>query len=227
MDQELLMATNVDNPRVLIVPTAAASENPNKAASNGIAYFSGLGANVSALMVVDSTGANDETFVGQTDDADVVYFTGGNPHQLLEVLRGSLLLRRTLDVLNRGGLIAGSSAGAMVLGSHLGFGSWSPSLKLVENIAVIPHHEGSDPNRVSADGDGKWPKGITILGIDSMTGVISGNDGWRVIGDGTVVVYNNSTWSKSGPNEILPLPKNTSFVGSNESPGIGNTLTRR
>ena len=85
MDRELLGATGVDRPRVVILPTAAAHESPRQAASNGVSYFSGLGCDASALMVVDSAGANDEVLVSRIDGADLVYLTGGSPHHLLEV----------------------------------------------------------------------------------------------------------------------------------------------
>ena len=70
MDRVLLEATGVDCSRVVILPTAAAHENPGQAAANGISYFSGLGCDASAAMVVDSAGASDEALVSQVDGAD-------------------------------------------------------------------------------------------------------------------------------------------------------------
>ena len=43
MDLGILGLTEVSNPRVLILPTAAAEENPEKAVSNGVEYFLRLG----------------------------------------------------------------------------------------------------------------------------------------------------------------------------------------
>ena len=44
MDLAILNATGKESPSVLVLPTAAAQENPSRAASNGVAYFSALGA---------------------------------------------------------------------------------------------------------------------------------------------------------------------------------------
>ena len=48
MDRTILETTGVRRPSLLVVPTAAAGENPSRAASNGVAYFSSLGAIASA-----------------------------------------------------------------------------------------------------------------------------------------------------------------------------------
>ena len=44
MDAAILAATGKSSPVVLIVPTAAAFENPARAADNGVRHFQGLGA---------------------------------------------------------------------------------------------------------------------------------------------------------------------------------------
>ena len=131
MDLAILEATGVEGPSVLILPTAAANQNPGKAAANGVAYFSGLGARSSALMVLGPAEANDERLMSPLDSADLVYITGGDPGHLLRVLTGSLLLKRLEGALERGAVLAGSSAGAMVLGSWMRFRGWAEALRVV------------------------------------------------------------------------------------------------
>ena len=46
-------------------------------------------------------------------------------------------------------------------------------------VAVLPHHERSDPERVAAELVGALLAGITALGIDGATGCVSEGDGWR------------------------------------------------
>ena len=84
MDRAILEATGVSSPSLVVIPTAAAAQNPSMAASHGVGYFSGLGANASALMVLDAAHANDKGLLSPIDTADVIYFTGGNPAYLLE-----------------------------------------------------------------------------------------------------------------------------------------------
>ena len=82
MDRIILRAAGVERPSLLVLPTAAADQNPSKAASNGVSYFTSLGADASPLMVLDGAHANDDQLLSPVDEADVVYLTGGSPQRL-------------------------------------------------------------------------------------------------------------------------------------------------
>ena len=110
MDRALLARLGGE-PRVVIVPTAAAHENPGKAAENGVRYFRRLGAQAEAAMIIDANTARQASFVAQIRNADLVYFTGGDPVHLLETMRDSPAWKAALEVLDGGRAIAGSSAG--------------------------------------------------------------------------------------------------------------------
>ncbi len=204
MDRAVLEATGRDRPSVLVIPTAAAEQSPSKAAANGVGYFSGLGADASALMVLDATEAADAELLAPADSADVLYLTGGSPRHLLSVLEGSLLLRKLEDALARGATVAGSSAGAMVLGSWMRFRDWTEALGIVPG-AVLPHHERSDPFTVAKQLAAEMPSGVYVLGIDSMTCCSGGSDGWRVLGQGAVTLYINGAWHKFGSGEQVDI----------------------
>ena len=193
MDVAILAATGKQSPSVLILPTAAAQENPSKAASNGMAYFSALGADASASMVVEPEDANDEEMVQPVDRADVVYLTGGDLSHLLRVLSGSALLDRLESARARGTAIVGSSAGAMVMGPWMRFREWREALGLVE-VVTIPHHERNDPEKVFSELGESAPEGLTVLGIDAMTACVLGEGGWTVLGAGRVTVYQGGRW---------------------------------
>ena len=203
MDAALVAAAGKASPTALIVPTAAAFENPARAADNGTRHFAALGADAAPLMALDRRDAADPAIAAETDAADIVYFTGGDPSHLLETLRGSALLAAVRRGLSRGMLLAGSSAGAMVLGSHMRFrGAWTPALGLAGDVAVLPHHERADADAVFAD---LWPSApddlAAALGIDGRTGVIGDTDGWRVLGAGRATIYRRSRWERVEPGE--------------------------
>ena len=207
MDAALVAAAGKASPRALIVPTAAAFENPARAADNGTRHFAALGADAAPLMALDRRDAADPAIAAETDAADIVYFTGGAPSHLLETLRGSALLAAVRRGLSRGMLLAGSSAGAMVLGSHMRFrGAWTPALGLAGNVAVLPHHERADADAVFAD---LWPSApddlAAALGIDGRTGVIIEADGWRVLGAARATIYRRSRWERVEPGESFTL----------------------
>ena len=191
MDGELLKMTGIPRPNVLIVPTAAAMERPGLAAQHGIRQFDALGARSSSLMALSSADANDEALTTAVDSADIIYLTGGNPAHLLESLRGSLLLQRILNAVERGAILAGSSAGAMVLGSRMRFRQWTDALGVVRGVVVLPHHERSSRGQTFDDVRFETRAGTTVLGIDGATGCVSDGDGdsWRVLGAGAVTVY--------------------------------------
>ena len=205
MDRAILAATGVKRPSVLVIPTAAAGENPSKAASNGTAYLSSLGADASALMVLEAAHANDEGFVSPVDGADAIYFTGGNPNHLLDTLAGSDLLDKVREVLRRGGVLAGSSAGAMVLGSWMRYGGWREALGIVPGIATLPHHERGNPEAVAKELAESAPSNVTVLGIDGKTCFGGVGHRWEVLGQGGVTVYNEGRWRRFTAGEALTL----------------------
>ena len=204
MDREILAATGADRPSVLVVPTAAAHQRPDLAATNGVAYFSALGADASALMVLDRADARDAGFVSEIDSADLVYLTGGSPSHLLEVLADSPFLDSLVASLDRGAVLAGSSAGAMVVGSWMRYKGWSKALGLVPGTATLPHHERSDPVSVSRELSGSAPAGAVVLGIDARTGVLAVPEGWTVLGSGGVTAYVGEEWQRYAAGETIP-----------------------
>ena len=205
MDREILASARASRPKVLIVPTAAASQNPSKAAANGVSYFEGLGAEADSLMVLDSEDADDEGLVSRVGWADIVYLTGGDPSHLLDVLSGSRLLDSIKASIAGGTMLAGSSAGAMVLGSWMRYRGVRPALGLLDGLAVLPHHEHSSPDTVAAEIADKSYPGGSILGVDAGSACLGGRDGWKVAGEGSVVLYSQGAWHRFRSGEPVPL----------------------
>ena len=206
MDREVMQASGKNPASVIIIPTAAVT-GPAKAANDGVTHFAALGAAASQLMVLESAHANDAAFIAPVNDADVVYFTGGSPDHLLATLNGSTLLRLLTGGLERGLVLGGSSAGAMVMGSVMrrpSSGGWVEGLGIALNIGVLPHHERRDPAETLAELRQSAPAGVVYLGIDARTGVIGGPGNWRVAGFGKVTVYRGDEFSVFGAGERLP-----------------------
>lgn len=200
MDAAIIAASGKASPVALIIPTAAAFENPARAAENGARHFAALGADAAPLMALDRRDADDPAVAAELDAADIAYLTGGNPAHLLDVLRESALLDAILRGLSRGMILAGSSAGAMVLGRHMRFrGAWTPALGLAGSVAILPHHERADGDAVFADLWQSAPDGFAAVGIDGRTGIISepaAVAGWRVLGVGGATVYRRERWHR-------------------------------
>lgn len=208
MDRHVLQLTGKHAPRVAIIPTAAARENPQLAASNGVRHFSGLGADAYGLDVIQRADAENPRIAAQLDGADVIYFTGGSPEHLYSVLAGSPLLDAVVTANNAGAVWAGSSAGAMVLGAAMrrpSSGSQvSPALNIVPNVMTLPHHERSDPEATLAQLAGRDFVGLTVLGIDGGSGVLLGVRGAIALGSGNVTVYRDGAWKRYAGQEPIP-----------------------
>ena len=195
MDREIMRASGQDPARVVIIPTAAVT-GPEKAANDGVRHFSSLGGDAERLMVLDRSHADDAGLAGSLVGAGVIYFTGGSPDHLLTTLRDSLLWRAILEAVDQGAVLAGSSAGAMVLGEMMRrprLGGWVDALGVTPGLAVLPHHEGSDPAQTSSQLQSQTTGGLTVLGIDARTGCLGRPGSWRVVGSGRVTVYQGAS----------------------------------
>ena len=206
MDSYILRTSGKDPARVLIVPTAAVT-GPQKAATDGVRYFSSLGALASGLMVLGPSQANEEKLLSAVSGVSLVYFTGGSPDHLLETLRGSKLFDRLLQECMNGAIIGGSSAGAMVMGSMMrrpSTAEWVPGLGVAEGLAVLPHHERSEPSAVAEELAATAPPGLTVLGIDARTCCVGSPGSWRVVGVGRVTAYRDGSWATYNSGDDLP-----------------------
>jgi cyanophycinase len=188
MDRRILAGLG-SKPRVVVLPTAAARENPGLAAENGVRHFNRLGGKAEAAMVVDSETAGDGKWLGLIRKADLVYLAGGDPVHLLETLRNSAVWEAALEVWKGGRALAGSSAGAMVLGGQMwapGQG-WRRGLGLLPRLAILPHHASLARAWKVKSMLSSIPDGTTLVGIDEATALVG--PPWEVVGQGTIVVY--------------------------------------
>lgn len=200
--QAIKIAGGFDVP-ICIIPTAAAADNNHqRAGNNGVRWFQSLGAKrVFMADVIDKKSANDEGIANLIRESKLIYLLGGFPSYLGETLKNSLSWNVALEVYKNGGVIAGSSAGAMVLCEYY----YDPyekkllgGLNLIPNACVLPHHNQFGKT---------WAKRLRellpnsiLIGIDEQTGMIQNASHskdigathpfvWQVYGGGEVNVY--------------------------------------
>ncbi len=189
-DAELLELAGAKE--VLVLPTAAAYQHPERVVATAETWFSSLGSRVRGLMVLRHSDANEELNAAVVREARFIYLSGGSPLHLLSVLKGSLVLEALASAWRHGAVVAGSSAGAMVLADPMvdpRGGAFTVGLGLVEQLAVVPHHDSGASHHF-------WrtlelaPAGLPIVGIPERTALIRDSDGsWRSAGEGQVTVY--------------------------------------
>ena len=86
-DAELLAASGGTD--VVVLPTAAAYEHPERVVLRAAEWFEPLGAQVEGLMVVGRASAEDAGMAAEVAGARFVYLGGGSPLHLRSVLKGS------------------------------------------------------------------------------------------------------------------------------------------
>lgn len=184
---------------ISIIPTAAAPDNNHqRAGRNGVNWFKNLGATqVESLPLIDKASANDPSLVNALRLSRLIYMLGGFTGYLGETLKHSASWQAMLEAYANGAVIAGSSAGAMVMCQYYfdpGKRRVVEGLKLLQNTCVLPHH--------NTFGKG-WAQqlasllpGVVLLGIDERTAMLDEGEqgrkvGWHVYGQGSVSIYRN------------------------------------
>ena len=179
---------------VVIVPAAAAPDNNHvRAGRDGERWFRALGAaHVSVPGLIDRPSANDAATAAQLRDSKLIYLLGGFPGHLARTLAGSAAWTAIETALDRGAVLAGSSAGAMVLCDHF----YDPverrvvaGLGLLPGACVLPHHDTFGRHWVA-----RLRRSLprhTLIGIDESTGAIGDlkRRKWSVYGGGAVTLY--------------------------------------
>jgi cyanophycinase len=203
--------------RVVLLPTASGLEpgSPQRWNGMGVAHFQALGvADVRPSMIVDRASAADEAQLARLRDADLYYFSGGNPQYIVETLRDTPAWEIITQAHASGAVLAGCSAGAMLLGGKTmslrvamtGLIEWKAALGVVPRFIVFPHFDRM-PGFLTAPVVRRLLVGLPAayigLGIDEDTALVrvtppnaAGSAHWRVMGRQSVSVFEGNAPSK-------------------------------
>jgi cyanophycinase len=189
-DAEALKAAGF--PEVLILPTAAAYEQPRRAVEWAERWFSSIGGKARGLDVLSRPDAEDADNAEQVRQARFIYLGGGSPLHLRAVLKDSAVWNALVEAWHTGATVAGSSAGAMALTDPMvdpRGGAFTLGLGLCEQLSVIPHFDTWSHDKTKRTID-LAPAGVPVLGIPERTAVVREPDGrWRQAGVGSVSVF--------------------------------------
>lgn len=217
-----LIAT-LDGPaRVVLIPTASALEPgmPQHWNEQGVAHFGRLGVQVTPLHLLTRADAHDPQIVALLGAANFFYFSGGSPDHLIEILHKTPAWSTIDQAHAQGAVLAGCSAGAMILGSYLlsvravARGEpprWRQAFGVAAGIVVMPHFDriaGFAGPELFAAILVATPARCTLVGIDEDTALLRlpGGD-WQVTGRRTVSVFAaNGGCDVYQAGEIVRLP---------------------
>ena len=210
LNAEFLRLAGGVSARIVVIPTASiGSGDTARALLDPDRWARALGVTRVTVLHTDSRArADDEAFVQPLRDATAVWLPGGEAGQLLVSYLGTRTERELFAVLARGGVIGGTSAGALVWGSECQVfraatagGAFHPgdtsALRVddphsacfgaLRNIVVAPHFSEFHMAAALAKTVAAHPQ-LLGIGIDEATVLeVHGNVG-SVLGRGHVTI---------------------------------------
>jgi cyanophycinase len=185
---------------VVVLPTAAAFEHPERAVERAQAYFESLGAKVRGLMVVNRRDAEADANVAAVKDAKFVYFADGSPMHLRSVLKDSALFDAIVRGYQSGAVLAASGAAATVICDPMvdpRGGAYTVGLGVVTGLGVFPYH-GTAADHIRERSIDLLSNDAVLAGVDEHTALVRTGEGdWEVVGSGRVVIYRRGAKAKT------------------------------
>lgn len=218
-EQDRLLVAAAGRGLAYVVPTAAARQGPDQAVAHAARWFGKLDLELRELPVLKRTDAMKQSLAGEARRGGFFYLVGGDPGLVAQVLRGSPVWSAIFEAWRGGGVLAGSSAGAMALCSHtLVRASWpnrfhrrpAEALGAVPKTAVLPHFDTFGQRWI--DSARAAAPELTLLGVDERSAAVWTNGTWRAVGPGAVTVVKGE--------------RMTRFVSGSEISGLRQPVRR-
>ncbi len=188
--------------RIVVIPTASEGDDPHTGDTE--AFLAAGAGSVEVLHTRDRVIADSEPFTAPLRNATAVWLSGGRQWRLVEAYLGTQVHRELLDVLARGGVVGGTSAGASALASYLVRGTpdgstrvaepgYDTGFSLLRGVAVEQHLQARDREDDLQRIVELYPQ-LLGIGLDEGTAlVIKGDLAW-VEGVGQVAIYDRRGW---------------------------------
>lgn len=201
------LAGGKDKARIVVVTTAAGDSAKNDLKDiDTVKKYTGA-QHVTLLHTNSLKEANSEKFIAPLKEATGVYFIGGRQWYIANSYLNTLTHQAFWDVLNRGGVIAGSSAGASIQGSFLWrgdthgaqilVGDHTQGLGFLKN-SVIDQHVLKRNRQFDLIEIIKQSPNLIGIGLDEATAIVVHRDTMEVIGKSYVGVYDYDTINNAG-----------------------------
>ena len=217
--QFIALAGGVEVPMVVIPTAGGATEYSQQTPVSQL--LRQLGAKqVEVVHTNDRELASNLDFVQPLVTAKGVFFEGGRQWRLVDAYQGTRTEQMFWQVLERGGVIGGSSAGATIQGSFLArgdtrhnqimVGDHQQGFGFLKNVTVDQHTLARNRHYDMFQILQERPE-LLGLSIDEMTGIVVAGDQFEVIGESYVLVYDGGFWSREGWSMKKLPPSNSLF----------------
>jgi cyanophycinase len=187
------------NANIVVIPTAGGEAHYDNSFP-GLKMFRDAGAtHLTVLHTTDRAEANSEAFVAPLKTATAVWIVGGRQWHLVDSYLGTRTETEIKNLLKRGGVVAGTSAGASIQASYLVRGArsgneimmapgYEEGFGLITGAAIDQHvttrHRENDLDAVvTAHPD------LLGIGLDQSTAIVVKRDDFEVVGPAHVFVH--------------------------------------
>ncbi len=203
---------------VLVCPTAAAHEGDESYdgwANKGMDHYRAIGVPAEVLPLKTRDDASREDVIARLADASVIFFSGGNPARLTQVVLETPFWDALQAAILDGLPYAGCSAGVAYL-TELTYDSdtqdldsvWAPGIGYVRNALFAPHWDIVDTWIPGATEfiSGSVKPGQTFIALDEETALVGDGRSWRVIGTAKIHVLRDGEWTRYADGDAFELP---------------------
>jgi len=194
------------NAPIVVIPTAITSD---KLTSEDLERFrqsfieKGF-TRVTVLHTRNRKEANSKAFVEPLKKAAGIWFSGGRQWRHADSYLDTRTHKAFFELLERGGVIAGSSAGATIQGSYLArgdtrkntimMGDHEEGLSFITHVAIDQHLFARNRQFDMFEILENRPE-LLGIGLDEDTGIIVEGDQFTVFGNSYVAIYDGTRWS--------------------------------
>jgi len=199
MDRFIDLAGGADA-SIVIIPTAGEVETfPRDWPGYGPFRRAGV-RNVTVLHTRDPRVADSDSFAAPLRSATGVWIPGGRQWRLADAYLGTRTLRELFALLDRGGVIGGSSAGASIQASYMVRGAvegntimmapgHEEGFGFLQGVAVDQHLLARGRENDMLDVIDRYPE-LLGIGLDEGTAILVNGDEAEVIGRSKAAFYN-------------------------------------
>jgi cyanophycinase len=193
---------------IVVIPTAG-EDSIYPSDWSGLSGFRRLGAtNLIVRHTKDRAVAESDSFVAPIRAARAVWFPGGRQWRLVDSYLGTRTEREIHELLKRGGIVGGSSAGASIQSSYMVRGAregntimmapgYERGFGLIRNVAVDQHVSARN-RQLDLQAVVKAHPDLLGLGLDEGTAIIVNGTRASVVGKGLLFIHNGKEPAAAG-----------------------------
>jgi cyanophycinase len=206
LEEFVELAGGPDAP-IVVIPTAGGKDEYDQYC-RCLRQLREVGAtNLTVLHTRDRSEADSEEFVAALEEVRGVWFTGGRQWRLADSYLDTRVHDELWGVLERGGVIGGSSAGATIQGSYLVrgdtetntimMGDHEKGFGFLRDVAIDQHLLKRNRQFDLIEVIEAHPQ-LLGIGLDEKTAIVVRGDSFRVIGESYVAIYDHGRQLDSG-----------------------------